>query len=86
MLAPPMELPGTQAGWSQGNTVPIWRLPPTIVPQTPWSWPSRTYCPLEQGPVQGQKGQVGHGEDTGSGAPGVKHARLHFDQDKRAIM
>lgn len=28
----------------------------------------------------------GHGEDTGCGAPRVKHARLHFDQDKRAIM
>lgn len=37
----------------------------------------------EQGPVQGQDGQ---GKDTGCGAPRVKHARLHFDQDKRAIM
>lgn len=39
--------------------------------------------PSEQGLVQGQDAL---GEDTGCGAPGVKHARLHFEQDKRAIM
>lgn len=39
--------------------------------------------PSEQGLVQGQDG---HGEDRGYSAPRVKHARLHFDQDKRAIM
>lgn len=39
--------------------------------------------PSEQGLVQGQGGR---GEGTGYGAPRVKHARLHFDQDKRAIM
>lgn len=39
--------------------------------------------PSEQGLVQGQDAR---GEDTGCGAPGVKHARLHFEQDKRAIM
>lgn len=92
---PPRRGPKRHGGtWVSQSRLPVWlhisRFP--LLPPPPSSdLASDTAVVLafqnlllsEQGPMQGQDG---HGKDTGCGAPRVKHARLHFDQDKRAIM